>query len=284
MADSTKARRKRKEKVVLTVRTIAAWLITFIFISPFLYLILCSFKSKLDLQAYPPKLLFTPTLENYVQIFEDVNILVYVKNSLIIATSVTLVSLLIGLPAAYAISRFDFRGRNTIANAFLVIQLAPAAALILPFFLLANRLMLYDTKFGVFLAYLPINIPYAIWMLRGFIVATPAAIEEAGMVDGCSRFGAFMRLTVPQLGSGLLATIIFTFISAWNEFLLAYFLTGSENAKTLPTMVDFFLTYGNYQFGPMFASAVIATLPIVLFSFIVRKYYLTALTGGAVKG
>jgi len=275
---------KKRELRRTVVRTIVAYFITFCFIAPFLYLILCSFKNSLDLQAYPPKLFFTPTFENYTKIFTDINILLYLGNSLVVACTVTLTALLLGIPAAYVISRFDFRGRNVIANAFLVIQLSPAAALILPFFLIATRIALFDTKFGVYLAYLPLTVPYAIWMLRGFILATPAAVEESGMVDGCSRFGAFLRLTLPQLSQALLSTVIFTFISAWNEFLLAYFLTGSENAKTLPTMVDYFLTYGNYQFGPMFAAAVIGTLPVVLFSLFVRKYYLTALTGGAVKG
>ncbi len=275
--------RKKSGGPRLVLRTVAAYLAAFFFIAPFLYLILSSFKNQIDMQAYPPKLFFSATLQNYEKIFNETNLMPFITNSLIVSIIVTAVALVLGIPAAYAISRYKFRGRSTIANSFLVIQLAPAVAMILPFFILANNLGLYNTKLGLIIAYLPWNIPYAVWMLRGFIISTPPAVEEAGMIDGCTRFQAFVLLTMPQLLSGLLATVIFTFIGSWNEFILAYFLTNSANAQTLPTTVDFFLTYGNYQFGPMFAAAVIGTVPIILFAFFVRKYYLAALTGGAVK-
>lgn len=275
--------KKHGKKAAQAIRPALAYIVAFLFIAPFLYLILSSFKTPIDLQAYPPKLFFTPTLQNYAKIFAETNILPYFLNSLIISVVVTSFALFIGIPAAYAISRYNFKGRSGIANSFLIVQLAPAVAMILPFFMLSNNLGLYNTKLGIMIAYLPWTIPYAIWMLRGFIISTPPAIEEAGMIDGCSRFKAFVLLTLPQLASGLLATIIFTFICSWNEFLLAYFLSNTAAAQTLPTTVDFFLTYGNYQFGPMFAAAVLGMLPVVLFALTVRKYYLVALTGGAVK-
>lgn len=277
------ALKKKNSKSAEMLRGLSAYIITFIFIAPFLYLILSSFKTPIDLQAYPPKFFFSPTLQNYIKIFAEINIWPYFFNSLIISIVVTAFALLIGVPAAYAISRYNFKGRTVIANFFLIVQLAPAVAMILPFFILSNNLGLFNTRSGIMIAYLPWTIPYAIWMLRGFIISTPPAIEEAGMIDGCSRFKAFIFLTIPQLASGLLATIIFTFICSWNEFLLAYFLSNTAASQTLPTTVDFFLTYGNYQFGPMFAAAVLGMVPVVLFTFLVRKYYLVALTGGAVK-
>lgn len=279
-----KLERKSRAATRFVFRTVACYLAVFCFIAPFLYLILSSFKKPLDLQAYPPTLLFSATLENYIKIFSQINLVPYIKNSLFVSVIVTFIALALGIPAAYAISRYRFRGRSAVANSFLIIQLAPAVAMILPFFILATNLGIYNTKLALILAYLPWNIPYAVWMLRGFIISTPAAVEEAGMVDGCTRFQAFLCLTMPQLTSGLLATVIFTFIGSWNEFILAYFLTNTSAAQTLPTTVDFFLTYGNYQFGPMFAAAVIGTIPLVGFAFAVRKHYLAALTGGAVKG
>lgn len=279
---SSKLRRKKTAKEI--VRVVAAYLIAFCFIAPFLYLIASSFKSSVDLQAWPPKFFFEPILDNYIKIFTDMDLGPYLLNSLIVSVVVTAVSILLGLPAAYALSRYRFRGQGAFANTFLIIQLAPAVAMILPFFLMANTFGLFNTRLWLMIAYMPWNIPYAIWMLRGYIITTPAAVEEAGMIDGCTRFQAFWKLTMPQLRPGLIATIIFTFIGSWNEFLLANFLTNTVQAQTFPTTVDFFLTYGNYQFGPMFAAAVIGTVPILAFALSVRKQYLTALTGGAVKG
>ena len=276
--------KKKAVDISLVIRTIMAYFVTFCFMAPFLYMILCSFKTPLDLHAWPPRLFFTPTLQNYTRVFAEVRLMPYIVNSLIISVTVTSIALLLGVPAAYAVSRYKFRGRPLLANLFLVIQLAPAVAMILPFFVLANHFHLFNTRTALILVYLPWNIPLAVWMLRGFIATTPAAIEESGMIDGCTRFRAFLLLTVPQLTAGLMATLIFTFIGSWNEFLLAYFLTINIDAKTLPTTVDFFLTFGHYQFGPMFAAAVIGTLPVIFFALLVRKYYLTALTGGAVKG
>lgn len=274
---------RKKGVVGYTGKVLLAYLIVLFFMAPFLYLILNSFKNAVDIQSYPPSLLFSPTIKNYAKVFGELDILPFITNSLIVAVTVTVIALLLALPASYALTRYNFKGRDAIANAFLIIQLAPAVSMILPFFLMINNLGLYNTKIALIIVYLPWNIPFAVFMLRGFIETTPLSVEEAGMMDGCTRFKAFLYLTIPQLYSGLLATVIFTFIGAWNEFLLAYFLTSSKSAQTLPTTVDFFLTFGNYQFGPMFAAAVLGTMPVVIFAFIVRKYYIIALTGGSVK-
>ena len=194
-------RKKSRINARFVLRTFTCYLVAFCFIAPFLYLILSSFKKPVDLQAYPPKLFFSGTLDNYTKIFSQTNLLPYIGNSLIVSIIVTLIALALGIPAAYAISRYQFRGRAAIANSFLIIQLAPAVAMILPFFILATNMGIYNTKTALVLAYLPWNIPYAVWMLRGFIISTPAAVEEAGMVDGCTRFQAFLRLTKAETGS-----------------------------------------------------------------------------------
>ena len=127
------------------------------------------------------------------------------------------------------------------------------------------------------------NIPFAIWMLRGFVEAIPIDLEEAAMMDGCTRFRAFMQITLPLMVTGLVATTILIFIGAWNEFQLAFFLT-STNTRTLPTTIGFFLTHSGIRWGEMFATATVGTLPVVIFALLVRRYFVSAMTFGAVKG
>ena len=160
--------------------------------------------------------------------------------------------------------------------------MAPIISLVYPFMTLANQLGLYDSHLGLILFYLPWNVPFAVWMLRTFVSDIPRELEEAALVDGCCRIGAFMRISIPLLVTGLFTTGVFIFIGAWNEFIIAFFLT-STNARTLPTTIDFFLTYGSFQFAPMFAAGVIGTLPIVVCGLFVRRYYLVGQTAGALK-
>ena len=261
---------------------IFVWVILFIFLVPYFYLILGSFKTPGDIQAYPPRFFSKFTFENYIKVFTDVNIIFYLKNSFIVAGLTTIISLFIALPAAYSFARFKFWGKDWIAYVLIAILMAPIISLVYPFMTLANQLGLYDSHLGLILFYLPFNVPFAVWMLRTFVSDVPKELEEAALVDGCSRIGAFVRISIPLLVTGLFTTGVFIFIGAWNEFIIAFFLT-STNARTLPTTIDFFLTYGSFQFAPMFAAGVIGTLPIVVCALFVRRYYLVGQTAGALK-
>ena len=261
---------------------IFVWVILFIFLVPYFYLILGSFKTPGDIQAYPPRFFSKFTFENYIKVFMDVNIIFYLKNSFIVAGLTTIISLFIALPAAYSFARFKFWGKDWLAYVLLAILMAPIISLVYPFMTLANQLGLYDSHLGLILFYLPWNVPFAVWMLRTFVSDVPKELEEAALVDGCSRIGAFIRISIPLLVTGLFTTGVFIFIGAWNEFIIAFFLT-STNARTLPTTIDFFLTYGSFQFAPMFAAGVIGTLPIVVCALFVRRYYLVGQTAGALK-
>ena len=261
---------------------IFVWVILLIFLIPYFYLILGSFKTPGDIQAYPPRFLSKFTFENYIKVFTDVNIIFYLKNSFIVAGLTTIISLFIALPAAYSFARFKFWGKDWIAYVLIAILMAPIISLVYPFMTLANQLGLYDSHLGLILFYLPWNVPFAVWMLRTFVSDVPKELEEAALVDGCSRIGAFFRISIPLLVTGLFTTGVFIFIGAWNEFIIAFFLT-STNARTLPTTIDFFLTYGSFQFAPMFAAGVIGTLPIVVCGLFVRRYYLVGQTAGALK-
>lgn len=261
---------------------IFVWVILLIFLIPYFYLILGSFKTPGDIQAYPPRFFSKFTFENYIKVFMDVNIIFYLKNSFIVAGLTTIISLFIALPAAYSFARFKFWGKDWIAYVLIAILMAPIISLVYPFMTMANQLGLYDSHLGLILFYLPWNVPFAVWMLRTFISDVPKELEEAALVDGCSRIGAFVRISIPLLVTGLFTTGVFIFIGAWNEFIIAFFLT-STNARTLPTTIDFFLTYGSFQFAPMFAAGVIGTLPIVVCGLFVRRYYLVGQTAGALK-
>ena len=261
---------------------IFVWVILFIFLVPYFYLILGSFKTPGDIQAYPPRFFSKFTFENYIKVFTDINIIFYLKNSFIVAGLTTIISLFIALPAAYSFARFKFWGKDWLAYVLLAILMAPIISLVYPFMTLANQLGLYDSHLGLILFYLPFNVPFAVWMLRTFVSDVPKELEEAALVDGCSRIGAFIRISIPLLVTGLFTTGVFIFIGAWNEFIIAFFLT-STNARTLPTTIDFFLTYGSFQFAPMFAAGVIGTLPIVVCALFVRRYYLVGQTAGALK-
>jgi len=257
--------------------------IAIIFIFPYFFMVTSAFKSRLDTFAYPPIFFFfKPTFGNFVSIFRDIHILFYMKNSLIVSTGSTLLSILIAIPATYSLARYRFRFREKIAFGFLLLQMTPGISIVFSLFFIAKRLNLNDTYIVLILSYLLWNIPFAIWMLRGFIESIPVQLEEAAIVDGCTRFQAFILVTLPLMAGGLAAVAIIVFIFTWNEFAIAIFLT-STRARTMPTTIAFFMTHAGIKWGPMFAAATIGTLPVVVFALLVRRYFVSALTLGAIK-
>ena len=272
--------RKRTSAVFLNLLAI---IVVFAFLFPYLFMVMSAFKSRLETFAYPPVWFFKPVWDNFKSIFHDINIMFYMKNSAIIATASSLLTMLIAIPATYSFARFKFHLKDSLAYGFLFLQMVPGISIVFALFTIARLTNLYDTYIYLVICYLLWNIPYAIWMLRGFVEAIPVDLEESAMVDGCSRFRAFLLITLPLMGSGLIASTILIFIGAWNEFSLAFFLT-SVNARTMPTTIAFFMTHSGIKWGPMFATAVIGTLPVVVFALLVRRYFISAMTFGAVKG
>ena len=263
--------------------TVLAFVVAAAFALPYLYLMLSSFKTPVDNIALPPKFVFAPTLDNYRTIFENVALFRFLRNTVFVATLSTLLAMLFAVPAAYGLVRFNLRRREGIAYLFLVIQLIPVIAIVFPYFDIARRLDLYDTVWILIVVYSLWNIPWGIWLVRGFIQDVPRELEESSMVDGSSRVGAMLRVTLPLAAPGLTAAAILLFIGAWNEFTLAFFLT-TRDARTYPTSIGFFLTHSGIQWGEMFATALIGTLPVVIFAILVRKSFISSLSFGAVKG
>jgi N,N'-diacetylchitobiose transport system permease protein len=206
------------------------------------------------------------------------------RNSLVIVSIATVVTLIFGFLAAAAISRFRLVGTTAFLVLILVIQMVPGTALIIPVFLLLNNLHLTDNYLGLILAYSASTLPFTIWALKGFVGAVPYELEEAAMVDGASRFGAFRRILLPLLLPGIISAGIFAFITAWNDFLVADVIMQQNFHQTLPVWLFSFTTNTGTDFGGLMAGCTIMSLPVVIFFLLIQRRIVSGLTAGAVKG
>ncbi|MFF0148457.1 carbohydrate ABC transporter membrane protein 2 (CUT1 family) [Amycolatopsis sulphurea] len=205
-------------------------------------------------------------------------------NSVIAALGAVACALVAGLLAAVPLARMRFRGRKGFVLLVLVAQMAPFEALLIPMYLLMRDLDLLDRLPGLILVYFGATLPFTAWTLRGFIRGIPADLEEAAMVDGCGRWSAFRRVTLPLLGPGLVATSVFGFITAWNEFLYALTFMQSEDKFTLPVWLSGFHTQFGTDWGGTMAASTVFTLPVLIFFLVVQRNLVAGLTAGAVKG
>jgi multiple sugar transport system permease protein len=232
--------------------------------------------------AYDPAtLVFTPTLENYATIFVDEPFLKYFWNSLWIGIASALFSLAVGSLAAYSIARFR-TGGQPFSLSVLGTQMLPPVVLIIPFYLLAQRAGLLDKGWALALVYLSFNLPFVVWILIGFFQGIPREMEEAALVDGSGRLGAFWRIIVPLSLPGMLAAGVFAFVLSWNEFLFALVLTG-RNSKTLPVGLAGLMSSQGDQIGAICAATVAMIAPIVALTWVIQRFLVRGLTFGAVK-
>lgn len=252
-------------------------------LTPYLWILLTSFKSRLDALASVPVWFFTPTFEHYPAVFLDKGYLPLVGNSALVALASTALSLLIGVPAAYVFARHEFPGKEDLFFFFLTTRMAPPVSVAVPMFLLFTALAITDTPLAVILAHSTFNLSLVVWTMRGFFAEIPREIDEAAQMDGHSPLGAFLRLLVPLAAPGIAATAILCFILSWNEFLYAFVLVAFEG-RTLTVGIPGLVTPHGTLWGQVAAVAVVATLPIILFSLLVQKHLVRGLTFGAVKG
>ena len=265
-----------------SMKYIAVGAIVIFFCFPIFWTIITSIKPLDLISKIPPVWQFKPTLEHYISIFVDKGILRSLWNSFSIATMSTLLSLIVGTPAAYAFSRFRLPGKEHLAFYFLTARMAPPISVILPLFLIFSSLGLLDTKLVLVIAYMTFNFSFVIWMMRGFFDEIPTALDEAAMVDGCTRFGAFLRVILPLTAPGLSASAIICFIFSWNEFLFSLILT-SISAKTLPVAAAGFITDRMVLWGKLCAASVVIYLPVMVFGLLTRRYLIRGLTLGSIK-
>lgn len=270
----------KKIKGIAAIIAGVIWL--FISVYPILWMILTSLKRRVDSFSLPPKYIFKPTLENYQDVLFNRGFINFFYNSTIITILATLFTILLALFAAYSLARFNFKGNKDIAYWILTTRMAPPIAVIIPIYIYFQRIGLLDTRAGLIIMYTAINLPFAVWMLRSFIMEVPVELEESAMIDGCSRFKAFFKIVLPLIIPGILATAVFCFIFAWNEFLFALTLTGLD-ARTLPVAATAFMTDRGIMWGSMTAMATVIALPLMIITVFIQKYFVRGLTFGAVK-
>jgi multiple sugar transport system permease protein len=262
--------------------TILTYIIAFGFIFPVFWVLLMSLKNPVDAFVLPPKIIFTPVFDNFFNVFRNNLFLHTYLNSFYIAAGSTVFSLIFGVPAAYALTRFRFRGKKVLSFWILVTRMAPASAMVVAFFMILHQLKLLDTYVSLVMVYMSFNIGYVIWMMRGFILSVPIECEEAGIVDGCSRMGTFWFITLPLCLPGVASVAIQVFIFSWNEFLYALILTRS-NFKTAPIAVLTYITSEGIKWGELAAASILIVLPVLILALSIQRYIISGLTMGAVK-
>jgi N,N'-diacetylchitobiose transport system permease protein len=251
---------------------------------PVYWMLNTAFKPAKDAIDPDPSLLPTGfTLSNFSRALDIADFWGPVGRSLIVSLAVVVIGMVVGMLAALAISRFAFRGRKVVIVGILAVQMIPLVAMIIPVFLLLNDLDQYDKLSGLIITYLTFILPFTVWTLRGFIVNIPKELEEAAMVDGCSRTSAFIRVVFPLLAPGMVATSVYAFIQAWNEYLYALMLLSQKN-QTATVWLGNFTTKHGTEYAPMMAGSTMMAVPIVVLFLLVQRKMAAGLTAGAVKG
>ena len=275
-------------------RTYATWawnalamLLSVIFGFPIYWMLITAFKSSADINTLTPQFWPRhPTLRGFSEVLRDPIFRTDLRNSLVITLAAVLISVVIGFLGALAIARFRFLGRKVFVFAVLIVQMIPLLALTIPMSLLLDRFQLKNSLTGVVIAYLLFTMPYTVWTLRTFIVNVPRELDEAAMVDGCSRWQTFYKIILPLVGPGLIATAVYGWILAWNEFVLANTLLVDNDKQTAMIYLLFFQSSPVHgaDWGGLMATATLTSLPVVVLFVLFQSRISAGLTAGAVKG
>jgi multiple sugar transport system permease protein len=224
------------------------------------------------------------TLEHYATVITQTSIPRYFFNSLTVSVCSSALTLVVAVSGGYALARYRFRGKTSVILMFLVTQMTPIVALIIPLFILFRTLGLLNSLYSLMIIYTVLNAPFCVMLMRGFFAGVPAELEEAAMVDGCTRWGAIIRIATPLARPGLIATFLFAFTGAWNELLFAIMFLNTEQTFTLPVGLYMFISQYDVHWGRMMAGAVIALAPTLAVFGVVQRYMVKGLAAGAVKG
>jgi N,N'-diacetylchitobiose transport system permease protein len=263
----------------------AAVLVLAVTLFPIYWMVATGFKRGPDILSFEPRWLPIPgTLENYRSAVAKPYFLQDVGNSMLVVVATVLISLVLAFLAALAAGRFNFRGRAALIVMLIVVQMVPLEALIIPIYLTLDGAGQTDQLAGIVVTYLTFVLPFSIWTLRGFIINIPEELEEAAMVDGCTRAGAFRRILFPLVAPGLVATAVFSFILVWNDYLIAYVLLRSPEKQTLGIWLASFTTNHGTEWGGVMAGSTLFAIPAVVFFLLVQRRVVSGLTAGAVKG
>lgn len=258
--------------------------LTVFWLFPYIYVICCSFKPRSEVIAVPPK--FFPqvlSIENFIGLFERMDVLKYLTNSLTTALCSTVLALVLGSLAAYAIQRSGAKLSVALVILVLCLKMIPISSIVVPIYEMICKIGLYDTKIALIIVYAATNMPFVMWTMLSFYEGIPATLDEAAYVDGASSFQTFRKVILPICKPGLATAFIFTLFLAWNDFLVSLLLT-STNAKTFTVGLAGFLSAYNLDLGPMCAGAFLFSFPVMIISLAAQKYIVQGMTAGAVKG
>lgn len=277
------ARQNRKPTRVIVggaARVIGIALVVAIFLIPLVWMLLAAFKSSLQIIDPQYTLNFTPTLKNFETVFRAQSFGAYIINSFIVATGATLIALVLGVPAAYGIARYKIKSATTFV---LMARVIPGVSLLVPWYFLFSQLKMVGTYGVLILTHIFVTMPLVIAIMSGFFEGLPEELEESAMIDGCSRFTAFLRIALPLSGPGMATSTILAFIFSWNNFLFALVLSN-RLTRTLPVAIANFTSYASVDWGGLMAAAVVITVPVMIVSLFAQRYVVAGLTSGATKG
>jgi len=252
---------------------------------PFYWMTVTSFKTEDQMRSLVSMFWPSPfVIENYTQLLTKTDFAIWYRNSAFVAVSSTLVATAIGTVGAYALARLRFLGRAFLSSATLITYLVPPSILFIPLYAQIRTMGLADSLAGLIAAYPSFTVPFVTWLLMGYFGSIPEELEEAAMIDGATRFGAFRRIILPLAAPGVLAASLFAFTQAWNEFLYALVFISDVKQRTLPVGLSTFITGDVYGWGYLMAGAVLTTLPVILVYTYLQRYMVEGLTAGSVKG
>lgn len=275
----TPARRKR------TVNNVIAMAVSAVMVFPVYWMVATALKERSDILSAVPKFVPWPiSLENFTRALDKPGFWTFVRNSLTVTVSSVVLSLIISLFAAIAIARFRFAGRKAVLIILVLVQMVPAAAMVIPVYLMLRSVGGLDFLPGLVFTYMTFVLPFTIWTLRGFVDGVPVELEEAALVDGCGRFQMYVRVLLPLLMPGIVATSIFAFVNAWDDYIFAYVIMKSQDNYTLPVWLVSFKTSESVDYGAMIAASTIFSIPVLVFFLLVQRRLVGGMTSGAVKG
>lgn len=259
-------------------------IVVYIINIPFMSMVGTSLKTKAAAMSTTSLLPKVWTLENYVYVFKGTTFAVNLLNSFYVSILVTLSCIFIAAMAGYALSRFRGKFFSGYSVFMLLLQMFPGVLLLIPLFIIYNQLNIINTPMSVILSYLAINLPFSIWMLKGFFDTISFSLEESAMIDGCSQFRTFWKIVMPISAPGLCSVAIFTFITSWNEYMLASIFLRSDSVQTLTVGLQKFVQQYTSDWAALMAASTISTIPTIIFLLVAQKYLIEGLTAGAVKG
>lgn len=282
----TRLTKKRSTRNLLNI--VAVYLIMFlvavIVIFPIYWMFTISLKIPKEIYRLPSLFPENPTWENYRILIEEKGYLTNIRNSIIVACSVTVVSLLVSSFAAYSIVRFKYRFRGLVGRIILLTYLTPGSLLFIPLSIIVAKLHMGNSLWGLIVLYMTFSIPLSTWLLSGYFRSVPADLEEQAMVDGTTQLGALFRILLPLSLPGIAAVGIFTFTAAWNELLFALIFITSEELRTVPLGINYLITGDVLLWGPIMAGAVLAAVPVMILYFLAQRFMVQGMTAGSVKG